>query len=127
MNLATVADQLAAAIQTVPDLADRTFAYPVATVGSLPCAVVSLPDTISWGHPEQLVAFPVMLLVGRPTDRTARDRVLQYLQAIKTAVDNGTYTACDAAFCESAVVDMVAISGTEYLSLTITVSVAGSQ
>ncbi len=73
---------------------ERVYAWPVESV-SPPCAVVGYPDQpiefdATFGRGSDRVRIPLFLLVGKATERTARDAlsaVLTGATGIKDAID----------------------------------------
>lgn len=132
VNVAAVMDDLATALDTIPDL--RVMAFP-ADNAQPPVALVGYPEAITYdvtmGRGVDQLDFPVFVLVGRLTDRTVRDRLGAYLdgsgaESVKQALKDGTYTAMSSVRVASAVVDVVALAAVEYLAAVFTVNVYGA-
>lgn len=132
MILSDVMDQVAARLGTIPDL--RVFEWPQATV-SPPAVIVSYPDDYSYdrtyGRGMDQVTLPVVVVEGRPTDRSTRDRLSAYVdgsgaRSFKAVLESGTYTAFDSVRVMSVEFDVVTIGGTDYMAALFSLDIAGS-
>lgn len=132
MNVASLMDELGAALETVDGL--RVFPYSADKV-SPPAAIVGWPDPLTYdatmARGADQLTLPVYVMVGRLDARTSRDRLALYLDgagesSIKAAIDGGTYTACDSARVASANVEALASGGVEYLGAVFDVEITGS-
>jgi hypothetical protein len=99
-NLAAIMDAIAAAI-TDADITERAYAYPAESL-SPPCVVVGYPDTIEFDLTYQRGAdraeIPVYFVLGRVTERTARDRLAEVIAGatgIKETLDGDLGGLCD--------------------------------
>lgn len=127
MNLASVMDEVGQQLGTITGL--RVTPHPAATVVA-PAAIVSMPQEVQFDQPETRVTLPVLILVGRPTDRRARDRVLAYCDetgaaSVKAVLEAHTFTSCDTVFVAQFVCDVVSVAGVEYLAVTFAVEITG--
>lgn len=90
MNLADVMQELADQLDTIAGL--RVYAYPPASVQP-PAAVVTYPDTYTFDETYRRgmdrLELPVVLMVGKVSDRASRDRLGRYVDG------SGTVTAFD--------------------------------
>lgn len=122
MNLASVMDEVATKLGTITGL--RVFAYPPPAV-TPPAAVVSYPDSYTYdetyGRGMDRLMLPVVVVVGKATDRTARDAIATYVNgsgtgSVKAGLETGPYTAFHTLRVVSVEFDVVTIAGTEYLA-----------
>lgn len=76
----------------------RVYDY-AADAASPPAAIVALPETVEYdvvmGRTADRAVIPVTVLVGKVSDRVARDQLAQYVsgtgaQSIKTAIEGGS-------------------------------------
>jgi len=132
MDLASVMDEVSGRLDTIAGL--RCYPYPVATV-TPPAAVVSYPDTYTYdatyGRGMDRMSLPVVLVVGKVSDRAARDTLGAYCdgsgtKSVKQVLEGGTYTAFDSLRVESIEFDVVSIAGVDYMAGVFTVDIAGS-
>jgi hypothetical protein len=93
MNLADVMDDIATRVDTITGL--RTFAYPPDNVPA-PAAIVTYPDTYTYdetyGRGMDRVVLPVVVVVGKVSDRKSRDLIAKYcdgdgLSSIKAVIE----------------------------------------
>jgi len=119
MNLGEVMDAISTRLDSINGL--RCFAYPVPTV-TPPAAVVSYPDTVTfdetYARGMDRMSLPVVVVVGRPTDRSTRDLLAAYCNgsgasSIKAVVESGTYSAFDVVRVEGIDFDVVTIGGVD--------------
>jgi hypothetical protein len=129
--ISDVMDQLAARANTIDGL--RCFAYPPATL-TPPAAVVSYPTDYTYdatyARGMDRLSLPLVVVVGRPTDRSTRDNLARYVDgsgvaSIKAVLESGTYTAFDVLRVESAEFDVVTIGGVDYMAALFTLDIAG--
>lgn len=132
MDLAAVMDQLSARLDTIAGL--RCFAYPPPTL-TPPAAVVSYPETYefdaTYGRGMDRMKLPVVVVVGRPSERTTRDRLGAYCDgsgasSVKAVLESGTYTAFDTVRVETIDFDVVSIASIDYMAGLFTLDIAGS-
>ncbi len=92
IDLGASMDAIAAKVPV--DLTGRVYAWPMEEVTPL-CAIVGYPDDPinfdeTFGRGSDRATFPLFVLVGKPTERTARDvlsAVLTGATGIKDAID----------------------------------------
>lgn len=135
MNLDDVMDAVADRLRTIASLAgERTFAYPPDKV-SPPAAVVSYPDEIdphgTYNRGLAKMSLPVVVVVGKATVRTARDRLAAYCAAsgassVIAVLESGTYTAFDVVTVTKISFDVVTIAGTDYVAALFDLDIQGS-
>jgi hypothetical protein len=79
LDLSAVMDAIADTIRTA-NVTERVYEWPTESVTE-PCAVVGYPRDeeidfdVTYGRGSDRAVFPVYLLVGKVSDRTARDRL----------------------------------------------------
>ena len=131
MDLADVMEEVAAKLGTIDGL--RVFAYPPGDVPP-PAAIVSYPETYdfdaTYGRGMDRMSLPVVVVVGKPTDRSTRDRLAKYCNgsgpaSVKAVVERGTYSACDTVRVTSIEFDPVEIAATVYMAALFTLDIAG--
>jgi hypothetical protein len=132
MDLNDVADEITARLDTIAGL--RCFGYPPASIVP-PAAVVSYPEAVQFDETygrgmDRIPSWPVVVVVGKATDRTARDRVYEYASAtgassVKAVLESGTYTAFDELRVVSCSFDVVTIASVDYISALFTLDLAG--
>lgn len=135
MSLAVnaVMDGLGVRLATISGL--RVFDFAPDSI-SPPAAIVSLPDNVEYDvamfRGADRLTIPVHVLVGKVSDRNARDRLGDYLAgtgatSVKTAIeaDKTLGGAADSVRVESATVSVITIAGMEFLSATFIVDVVG--
>lgn len=95
MNISTVMDQIGVRLATVSGL--RVFDFP-AESASPPFALVDFPESVEFDSAMQRGAdeatIPVLVGVGRASDRIARDSLAAYMdgsgaKSIKAAIEGG--------------------------------------
>lgn len=132
MDLADVMEEVAGKLSAINGL--RIFAYPPDALAP-PAAVVSYPDSYdydgTYGRGMDRLKLPVVVVVGKPTDRSTRDRLAKYCDgagaaSVKVAAENGTYVSCDTVRVESVTFDVVSIAGTDYMAALFTLDITGS-
>lgn len=134
MDLAAVMDEIATSVRTVDGLEGRTFAYPPPSVNGL-AGIVSYPDRIDYDQTygrgmDTIADLPVLIVVGKATDRTARDRVAQYAAgsgalSVKAAIEADPHTAFDDVHVTSCEFDVVTIAAADYISAMFRMDVRG--
>jgi len=131
MNLAAVMDAVSTRLDTIANL--RCFAYPPAKL-TPPAAVVSYPETYTfdetYGRGSDRMTLPVVLVVGRVSDRSARDELGAYCngtgaRSVKAVLQSGTYTAFDSLRVVSIDFDVVSIAGVDYLAALFDLDIFG--
>jgi hypothetical protein len=131
MNLADVMDAISNRLDTIAGL--RCFAYPPPTL-TPPAAVVSYPESVSfdatYARGMDRMKLPVVVVVGRPTDRSTRDNLTVYCdgsgpKSVKAVLESGTYTAFDDVRVEDVEFDVVTIGGVDYMAALFSLDIAG--
>jgi hypothetical protein len=136
VNLADVMDELAERLRLAPSLAgQRTHASPPGTI-TPPSAIVGYPENITfdatYGRGVDTMVGTVVVVVGRPTDRSARDRLAGYAagsgaESIKTLLDgdDGDYESCDGVRVASIEFDVFTIGDIDYLAAVFALDITG--
>jgi hypothetical protein len=131
MRLGEVMDAIATRLDSVVGL--RCFSYPPGTI-TPPAAIVSYPESITfdetYGRGMDRLSLPVVVVVGRPTDRSTRDHLGAYCDgtgaaSIKAVLESGTYEAFDTVRVEGVDLDVVSIGGQDYMAALFTLDIAG--
>jgi hypothetical protein len=130
LDLGGVMDAIGAALGTIAGL--RVADYPSDSANP-PQAIVGLPaEPIEYdatmGRGADRVVLPVAVLVGKVSDRAARDALSAYLsgtgaQSVKGALDGTLGGVAQTVRVTSARVDVVTIQAVDYLGATFDVEV----
>jgi len=132
LDLNTVMDAIGARLVGVTGL--RVYDY-AADGASPPAAIVSLPRTVEYdavaGRGADRIVIPVTVLVGKVSDRAARDALSAYItgtgpSSIKTAIegsDGNLGGACQTVRVTEATADVVTIQAVDYLGASFDVEV----
>lgn len=131
MNIGAVMDQVANQLDTIAGL--RVFAYPPGTVVP-PAAVVSYPESLTfdetYGRGMDRLTLPVVIVVGRPTERTTRDNLAAYCagsgsSSVKAVLEAGAYSAFHMLRVVDIEFDVVRFGDVDYAAALFSVDVAG--
>lgn len=131
MDLGAVMDELATQLDTISGL--RVHASPPGSV-TPPAAIVSYPESIAfdetYGRGMDRMTLPLVVVVGRPTDRSTRDALAAYCNgsgasSIKAVLEGGTYTEFHTIRVASADFDVVSIAGIDYMAAVFTAEITG--
>jgi len=131
MDLAAVMDAIGDRLDMIDGL--RVHKYPVGSV-SPPAAVLSYPDDYeydsTYARGMDRMTLPVVLVVGKASERTARDRLAAYVNgsgtsSVKAVLESGAYTAFDVVVVKSAEFDVVRIADVDYLAAVFDLDIAG--
>lgn len=129
LDLNTVMDAVGTALGTISGLRVYDFATDSA---SPPAAVVGMPTEVDYdftkGRGSDRVVIPVTVLVGKVSDRTARDALSQYIagsgaKSIKAALDGNLSGAAQTTRVLTARVEVVTLGGVDYLGATFDLAV----
>ncbi len=132
MDLAAVMDALAARLDVIDGL--RVHAYPIGSV-TPPAAVLSYPDDYTYDATYQRgmdrMTLPLVLVVGKASDRTARDRLSAYVNgsgasSVKAVLESGAYTAFHTLRVVDADFDVVRIADVEYVAAVFSLDITGA-
>lgn len=135
MDLAEVMDAIADRLKTITGPPLRCFAYPPGTL-TPPAAVVAYPDTYTfdatYGRGMDRMSLPVVLVVGKVSDRSARNQLAEYCagegaRSVKAVLesDEDSYGVFDTVRVEDIDFDVATIGGTDYISAVFTLDIAG--
>jgi len=131
MDLAAVMDQIDARLGTITGL--RHYAFPPDAVLP-PAAVVSYPDTLTfdetYGRGMDRMTLPVVVVVGKVSDRTTRDLLAVYCagsgaSSVKAVVESGTYAAFHTVRVMSIDFDVVGIAGVDCMAALFDLDISG--
>lgn len=131
MNLGDVMDQLAARLDTIAGL--RCFAWPTANL-TPPGAIVLYPDDytydLTYGRGSDTLTIPVLIVDGKPSDRSTRDRIAAYAngsgaRSVKQVLESGTYAAFDDVFVRGVEFNPVTIAGVDHMTALFTLDITG--
>jgi len=131
VNLASVMDAISARLDTIAGL--RCFAYPPGSVVP-PAAVVGYPTTYgydeTYGRGVDHMSLPIVLVIGKVSDRAARDQLAAYVSgsgtvSVKTVIEGGTYTAFDVVRVTGVELDTYTIGATDYLAAIFDLDILG--
>lgn len=127
LDLPAVMTAIGTQLATISGL--RVKAYPSDSAAP-PAAIVSLPETVEYdsvaGRGADRVVIPVTVLVGKVSDRTARDAIARYVSgegasSVKAAIEAGAVG--QTVRVTTSRVDIVAIGDIEYLGASFDVEV----
>lgn len=135
MNIADVMDELAVRLRVAPSLAGRTYEYPPATLVP-PAAIVSYPTEgtfdATYGRGVDTMSGVVLVVAGRPTDRTTRDVITRYVdgagpESVKALLDgdDDDYASCDGVRVAGWDIDVYTIGGIDYLTAVFSLDIVG--
>lgn len=132
MDLGDVMDEVAAGLEPIVGL--RVHAYPIAKI-TPPAAIVSYPESIDYDATmargtDRITGLPVLVIVGKASDRTARDAIAPYAagsgpSSVKARLEAGTYTAFDFLTVTSCEFDTVTIGNIDYLAALFRLDIVG--
>jgi hypothetical protein len=126
-------DEVATQLATISGL--RVEKQPPSGTVSPPAAVVSFPEDITfdatYGRGSDRMTLPVVVVVGRVVDRSAKAEMGAYAngsgtRSIKQVVEAGTYTAFDTVRVTGVTFDVIDIAGIGYLGGTFSLDIVGS-
>lgn len=133
MNLNEVMDEVAEVLGTITGL--RVFGYPPPTV-SPPAGIVSYPESVDYDQTygrgmDRINGLPVILVVGKATDRSARDKVAGWAagsgpNSVKAVLEAHDWDSCDVLSVTDCTFDVVTIAAIDYLAAMFSLDVAGS-
>lgn len=133
MDIGAVMDEVALRLSGITGL--RAFSYPPAALVP-PAAVVSYPLNITFGVAAGIdrISLPVVVVIGRPSDRSTRNRLVRYcngsgrlsirarLEEV-SAVDR--YSSFDDLHVQTIDFGETTINDIDYVSALFTVDIAG--
>jgi len=123
--LVDVMDEIAARLATT---GLRTYEWPVGSVVA-PAVVVGYPTAytydVTYGRGLDTLELPVVLVVGRASDRPARGELSTLLPQIKVVVEQGAHAAFDDVRVVSVDFDTYTLAKVDYISAIFNLSVSG--
>ncbi|MFI6763851.1 hypothetical protein ACIBF5_32485 [Micromonospora sp. NPDC050417] len=132
MNVADVADEVRAALDTIQGLHVPEWGVKRASGET---ALVTLPERIEYDATygrgtDRIPDLAVIILVPRPTTPEAVRAVAKYADgsgdhSVKAAVERHTYTACDTVRVASVEFDIATYVATEYLAAMFHLDITG--
>ncbi|GHF30807.1 MULTISPECIES: hypothetical protein [Actinomycetes] len=131
MNIATVMDEMGAALATIAGL--NVFPFSANRI-TPPAVIVGWPDPLTYDATLQRgkdrFTLPLYVVVGKVEARSARDRLAVYLDgaaagSVKAALERHTFTTCDSVRVTEVRVDAVTVAGVEYLGAIFQTDVIG--
>lgn len=134
MDMGAVMQAVADRLDTIPNL--RVFGYPPDKPPPAPSAVVTYPGTLAYdaayARGMDKMDPTVVALVGKVSDRTARDRIGKYcngsgaesFKALLEAED-WEHPTFDSLRVTQVEFDIIAIGAVEYLAATFTLDIVG--
>ena len=128
LDLNAVMDGIAARLRT-GGFVPKVYEWPSESP-TPPCAIVGYPETIEWdftfADASDRASFPVWLVVGRVSDRTARDRIsdlISGVNSIKALLDGNLGGVVQTCRVEDCSVENVSINAVDYLAAKFTLDV----
>lgn len=131
MILADVMQDVADQLDTIAEL--RAFAFPPDTI-TPPAAMVTWPKDLEFDQTYQRgrdrLTLGVVVVVGRPADRSAVERLGVYCDgsgpaSVKEVLEAGTYTTMDVVVVTSIEFADFTIGGTDYPGALFTLDIIG--
>jgi hypothetical protein len=133
VNLNDVMDEIGTTLGGLSGL--RVFAYPPPTVVP-PAGIVSYPERISYDQTysrgmDRIERLPVILVVGKATDRSARNKAAAWAAgsgsgSVKGVLEAHTWTSCHVLVVTECTFDVVTIAGVDYISAMFSLDISGS-
>jgi hypothetical protein len=132
MDPNAVGDEIATVLATISGL--RVSAYPPGSVVP-PAGIVSYPTAIDFDETygrgmDRIRDWPVVVVEGKATDRTARTRIFEYAAAtgassLKAVLEAHHWSSCDDLRVTSVEFDVVTIGAVDYISALFHLDIAG--
>lgn len=132
MKLDAVMDEVASVLAQITGL--RVFAFPPDDLTD-PAGYVSYPTSVDYDQAYQrgedgLRDLPIVLVAGRVTERSTRDKVAGWAagdgpQSVKAAMEAHKWTSCDDLTVTSCEFDVETIAGVPYLAAMFKATVVG--
>lgn len=132
MDIAAVMDEIADQLGTIAGL--RVHAAPPGSIQP-PAAVVSFPERIdfdaTYGRGMDTLKLPVVLAVGRPTERSTRDAIAGYCAgsgsaSVKAVLEEGVYAEFDTVRVASVDFDVITIGAVDYMAAVFSLEISGT-
>jgi len=132
MNLADVMTQVGARLDTIAGL--NVFAFPPDNLHP-PAAWIGYPEEYTFDETygrgmDRITNLPVIVVVAKVSDRSARDEVGAYVngagaKSVKGVLESGAYSAFHTLRVTGVSFDVLTRGGTDYLAALFTVDIAG--
>ena len=132
MDVNAVMDEIATRLGTIPGL--RIHDHPPGSV-TPPAGIVSFPERIDFDETygrgmDRIRDLPVVVVVGKATDRTARVRINEYASAIgaksvKAVLEATPHFSFHTIRVASVEFDVVTIGSVDYIAALFAVDIAG--
>jgi len=132
MNLEAVAGEVSTALAAISGLRRPPWGVERITA---PAAIIALPERIDYDGTyrrgsDHYPDLPVIVLVGKPNERTARKAVAAYAdgsgaKSVKAAIEAHTYISCDSVRVAWAEFDTAKYAGTDYLAAIFHLDITG--
>lgn len=132
MDLNEVADEIAEVLATIDGL--RVTGYPPPTVAP-PAGIVSYPESVTFDETygrgmDRIRDWPVAVVVGKATDRTARERIYEYAAAtgsssVKAVLEAHDWVSLDQLRVAEVEFDVVEIGTNKYIAAVFHLDIAG--
>lgn len=131
MNLANVMQAISDRLDTIDGL--RCFGYPEASL-TPPGAVVLYPEKLDFDETYvrgmDRISLPVLLVVGKVSERSARDQLGAYCNgsgtsSVKQVLETGAYSEFDVVTVVDVTFDVATLAGTDYLAAIFNLDIAG--
>lgn len=132
VNIAAVMDEAAQVLQRVTGL--RVRPYPPGSI-TPPAGYLSYPQMISFDETygrgeDRFIDLPMVLLVGKATERSARDAVAQWSagagpKSVKALMEDHDWQSCDDLRVTSVEFDVERVAGVDYLAAMFKATVVG--
>lgn len=133
MDPNAIADEIATVLRTIDGLG--VDAYPPPTVVP-PRAIVSYPERINFDltygrGTDRIPDWPIWVVVGQATQRTARSRIMAYASAsgpvsFKTVLEAHDWQSCDELTVTGVEFDVVTIASVDYIAAGFHCDIVGS-
>jgi hypothetical protein len=131
VNVELVMDEMADRLRTITGL--RVHEWPLGTA-TPPAAIVAYPSECqydqTYGNGIEALTISVVVLVGRPSDRSTRTELSAYMRAtgassVKSALESGTPVAFDTIVVTGVVSDIYELAAVSYLAAIFTCELFG--
>jgi hypothetical protein len=133
VNVADVMEEIGDVLDTLTGL--RVHRHPPGSIVP-PAGVVSYPERVAYDQTygrgmDRLEGLPVVLLAGKVTERTARDKMGAWsagtgAASVKVALESHAWASCDDVHVASVEFDTVSIGAVDYLAAVFSLNVAGA-
>lgn len=133
MKLADVMDEIAARLKTISEFRS-VWEYPPGSV-TPPAAMLSYPDSYNphgtYQRGAAAITLPVVVVVGKVTDRTSRDLLSQFVadsgpSSVVAVLEAKGYTAFDSLTVTGIEFDTVTIGATDHIAALFDCDIFGS-